>query len=73
MAEDKIYIQGLDEYIRQGEPQEQERGRAWQTAIGLQAVDGLRPFLSHRISIWQYTNTCLAASTNMPGRYAPKT
>lgn len=25
------YIQGLDEYIRQGEPQEQERGRAWQT------------------------------------------
>ena len=26
MAEDKKYIQGLDEYIRQGEPQEQERG-----------------------------------------------
>lgn len=42
MAEDKIYIQGLDEYIRQGEPQEQERGRAWQTAIGLQEVDGLK-------------------------------
>ena len=47
MAEDKIYIQGLDEYIRQGEPQEQERGRAWQTAIGLQEVDGLKtsPYL----------------------------
>ena len=42
MAEDKKYIQGLDEYIRQGEPQEQERGRAWQTAIGLQEVDGLK-------------------------------
>lgn len=42
MAEDKQYIQGLDEYIRQGEPQEQERGRAWQTAIGLQEVDGLK-------------------------------
>ena len=27
MAEDKKYIQGLNEYIRQGEPQEQERGR----------------------------------------------
>ena len=47
MAEDKKYIQGLDEYIRQGEPQEQERGRAWQTAIGLQEVDGLKtsPYL----------------------------
>ena len=47
MAEDKQYMQGLDEYIRQGEPQEQERGRAWQTAIGLQEVDGLRtsPYL----------------------------
>ena len=44
---DKQYIQGLDEYIRQGEPQEQERGRAWQTAIGLQEVDGLKtsPYL----------------------------
>ena len=36
MGRDKMehYIEGLDEYIRQGEPQEQERGRAWQTAIG---------------------------------------
>ena len=47
MAEDRKYIQGLDEYICQGEPQEQERGRAWQTAIGLQEVDGLKtsPYL----------------------------
>ena len=47
MAEDRQYIQGLDEYIRQGEPQEQERGRAWQIAIGLQEVDGLKtsPYL----------------------------
>ncbi len=36
MAEDKEYLQGLEEYIRQGEPQKQERGRAWQTAISLQ-------------------------------------
>ncbi len=40
--EDEQYIQGLDEYIRQEEPQKQERGRAWQTAIGLQEVDGLK-------------------------------
>ena len=33
----------LEEYIRQGEPQKQEKGFAWQTAIGLQAVDGLKP------------------------------
>ena len=47
MTEGNQYIQGLDEYIRQGEPQEQERGRAWQTAIGLQEVDGLKtsPYL----------------------------
>ena len=45
--EDKLNIQGLDEYIRQGEPQVKERGRAWQTAIGLQLVDGLKtsPYL----------------------------
>ena len=47
MAEDRQYIYGLDEYIRQGEPHKQERGRAWQTAIGLQEVDGLKtsPYL----------------------------
>ena len=33
----------FDEYIRQGEPHKKERGYAWQTAIGLQAVDGLKP------------------------------
>lgn len=33
----------FDEYIKQGEPQKREKGYAWQTAIGLQAVDGLKP------------------------------
>ena len=33
----------FDEYIRQGEPLQCEKGLAWQTAIGLQAVDGLKP------------------------------
>ena len=32
----------LDEYIRQGEPAQQEKAGYWQTAIGLQAVDGLK-------------------------------
>lgn len=32
----------LEEYIRQGEPDQMEKSAAWQTAIGLQAVDGLR-------------------------------
>ena len=48
MNDDREYtIRGLDEYIRQGEPQQQERGKAWQTAIGLQQVDGLNtsPYL----------------------------
>lgn len=33
----------FDEYIRQGEPHKREKGYVWQTAIGLQAVDGLTP------------------------------
>ena len=32
----------FDEYIRQGEPGQREAAYAWSTAIGLQAVDGLR-------------------------------
>ena len=32
----------LSEYIRQGEPERAEKSAAWQTAIGLQAVDGLK-------------------------------
>lgn len=31
------------EYIKQSEPGKQEKGYAWHTAIGLQAVDGLKP------------------------------
>ena len=33
----------LEEYIKQGEPERAEKSEAWQTAIGLQAVDGLQP------------------------------
>ncbi len=31
------------EYIRQSEPGKRDKGYAWHTAIGLQAVDGLKP------------------------------
>ena len=40
--EQKYIIQGLDEYIRQGEPQQRERSEAWKVAIGLQQVDRLQ-------------------------------
>lgn len=32
----------FDEYIQQGEPGRKEKAQAWQTAIGLQDVDGLK-------------------------------
>ena len=33
----------FDDYIRQGEPGRKDKAAAWQTAIGLQDVDGLKP------------------------------
>ena len=33
----------FEEYIRQTEPNKRDKGYAWQTAIGLQKVDGLKP------------------------------
>ncbi len=33
----------FEEYIRQGEPDKKEKSLIWQTAIGLQQVDGLKP------------------------------
>lgn len=41
--ENKYNVEDLNEYIRQGEPGQREKALAWQTAIGLQAVDGLKP------------------------------
>ena len=37
----ELYL-NFDEYIRQGEPGQREKAGYWQTAIGLQAVDGLK-------------------------------
>jgi len=39
---DKERYLNFDEYIRQGEPSQREAAYAWSTAIGLQAVDGLK-------------------------------
>ena len=36
-------MSSFDEYIRQGEPGRSIKAAAWQTAIGLQDVDGLKP------------------------------
>ena len=38
---DKNWQFELEEYVKQGEPDRAEKSEAWQTAIGLQAVDGL--------------------------------
>lgn len=40
---DHDHITDFDEYLRQGEPACREKAYAWKTAIGLQAVDGLKP------------------------------
>lgn len=39
----KLWQSELEAYIREGEPSRAEKAQAWQTAIGLQDVDGLRP------------------------------
>lgn len=39
---EKSRFSEFDEYIRQGEPSQKEKASLWQTAIGLQAVDGLK-------------------------------
>lgn len=38
----QLYLD-FDEYIRLGEPEQQEKAANWNIAIGLQAVDGLKP------------------------------
>lgn len=42
MAENNWELE-LNEYICQGEPDKVDKSNAWKTAIGLQAVDGLKP------------------------------
>ena len=42
MSAEKNWQFELEEYIKQGEPGQIEKIEAWQTAIGLQAVDGLK-------------------------------
>ena len=42
MGKDKNYtLSDFDEYIRQGEPDRQQKARNWQTAIGLHTSDNL--------------------------------
>ena len=36
-------MKNFDEYLKEKEPEKREKGYAWQTAIGLQEVDGLKP------------------------------
>ena len=41
---DKNWKFELEEYIKHGEPERTKKSEAWQTAIGLQVVDGLNTF-----------------------------
>ena len=43
MGEKREWNMELSEYIKQGEPTKVEKTKAWETAIGLQDVDGLKP------------------------------
>lgn len=43
MSNKKDWNQELSEYIKQGEPNKVEKTKVWETAIGLQEVDGLTP------------------------------
>ena len=43
MGQKKDWNVELSEYIKQGEPTQVEKTKAWETAIGLQDVDGLKP------------------------------
>ena len=43
MGKNKDWNVELSEYIKQGEPTQVEKTKAWETAIGLQDVDGLKP------------------------------
>lgn len=36
-------MNNFEEYLRQGEPTKAEKAKDWQTAIGLQQIDGLKP------------------------------
>ena len=43
MDKEKAWNLELSEYIKQGEPSKVEKTKTWETAIGLQEVDGLKP------------------------------
>lgn len=43
MDKEKDWNLELSEYIKQGEPNKVEKTKIWETAIGLQEVDGLKP------------------------------
>lgn len=42
-VETTLLMSSFDEYIKGGTPSQIEKSYAWQTAIGLQYVDGLKP------------------------------
>ena len=43
LGDDLMNKDPFKEYIKESEPNKRDKGYAWHTAIGLQAVDGLKP------------------------------
>ena len=52
MAESKNPFEiDFDSYILQSEPEQQENGKLWQTAIGLQQVDGVTQKVTVNVTV----------------------
>ncbi len=49
------------EYIRESEPGKRDKGYAWHTAIGLQAVDGLKPARASQLLKFLVDNNIIEA------------
>jgi hypothetical protein len=72
-------MQDFEEYIRQDEPSRIEKAGIWQTAIGLQQVDGLTPSaylietakenIEGNITFDEVIDACLAGFTSLRVKY----
>ena len=59
------------EYLRESEPDKAHKGYAWSTAIGLQAVDGLKPSKYLIDTAIQNIEGCSACYTSDPLGFRP--
>ena len=55
----------FDKYVEQGEPGQVEKAHIWQTAIGLQDVDGLNLQVYIMLKYTQMTNQTILKITHL--------